>query len=78
MRKNILIIQKYINTILNKKEIFDKINFEYFPENTKNMEKQNENMTKIFFPNKLENSNNDLKEFHIKKKKPIIYKHRFK
>ena len=71
MRKNILIIQKYINTILNKKEIFDKINLVYFPENTRNMEKQNENMTKIFFPHKLENSNNDLKEFHIKKKNQL-------
>ena len=65
LKKNIMIIQKYINVKLNRKEIFDKINSKYFLENSiNNIEKENKNILKNIFPNynSQNNSNNKIKK----------------
>ena len=64
LKKNIIIIQQYINVKLNKKEIFDKINSKYFLENSlNNIENENKNILKNIFPNytSQNNSNNKIK-----------------
>ena len=61
MRKKVLCIQKYLHRLINKQNVFKKINQIYFIDNDKNLDLQNINILKTIFPNWIGHSINAMR-----------------